>query len=299
MKYCIVLENRYEYDAFGTPYKGDLSGGMNYGYTGKPFDATTGMYNYGYRDYQPSIARFTTVDPVRDGSNWFAYVNNDPVNWVDPWGLSASEKKAVVILSEKEQQTLARDMPIMPIQEGIYTVVEGGEYGERPAEVIDGRTTQPFHNGVDFAAAEGTPVRSTFSSGIVKNVIKNDPVYGNTVIVKHNENLQTQYSHLNTIIVNVGDIGTGGQVIGTVGSTGMSTGAHLHYEVQNENGVYLTEIQRSGSNMVASELPETYSYGNSASGIIDFVKNSAYWPPSYGSTPRATSFLDKLFRWTY
>jgi hypothetical protein len=64
-------------------------------------------------------------------------------------------------------------------------------------------------------------------------------------------------------------------------------------------GVYLTEIQRSGSNMVASELPDTYSYGNSASGIIDFVKNSANWPPSYGSTPRATSFLDKLFRWTY
>jgi RHS repeat-associated protein len=82
-----VLEERYEYDAFGTPYKGDLSGGMNYGYTGKPFDATTGMYNYGYRDYQPSIARFTTVDPVRDGNNWFSYVNNDPVNWVDPWGL--------------------------------------------------------------------------------------------------------------------------------------------------------------------------------------------------------------------
>jgi RHS repeat-associated protein len=82
-----VLEERYEYDAFGTPYKGDLSGGMNYGYTGKPFDATTGMYNYGYRDYQPSVARFTTVDPVRDGSNWFSYVNNDPVNWVDPWGL--------------------------------------------------------------------------------------------------------------------------------------------------------------------------------------------------------------------
>jgi RHS repeat-associated protein len=86
-----VLEERYEYDAFGTPYKGDLSGGMNYGYTGKPFDATTGMYNYGYRDYSPSIARFTTVDPVRDGSNWFAYVANDPVNWVDPTGLVASD----------------------------------------------------------------------------------------------------------------------------------------------------------------------------------------------------------------
>jgi hypothetical protein len=49
-----VLEERYEYDAFGTPYQGDLSGGMNLGYTGKPYDTATGLYNYGFRDYQLS-----------------------------------------------------------------------------------------------------------------------------------------------------------------------------------------------------------------------------------------------------
>jgi RHS repeat-associated protein len=58
------------------------------GYTGKPYDPATGLYNYGYRDYHPEAARFTTVDPIRDGSNWFAYVNNDPVNWIDPLGLN-------------------------------------------------------------------------------------------------------------------------------------------------------------------------------------------------------------------
>jgi RHS repeat-associated protein len=64
---------------------------MNLGYTGKPYDSRTGLYNYGYRDYEPATARFTTADPVRDGSNWFAYVNNDPVNWVDPWGLNPGD----------------------------------------------------------------------------------------------------------------------------------------------------------------------------------------------------------------
>ena len=83
-----ALEDRYEYDAFGQPYKGDLGGGMNLGYTGKPYDTATGLYNYGYRDYKPQAARFTTADPIRDGSNWFAYVRNDPVNWVDLWGLA-------------------------------------------------------------------------------------------------------------------------------------------------------------------------------------------------------------------
>jgi RHS repeat-associated protein len=47
------------------------------------------VYNYGYRDYQPQVARFTTIDPIRDGSNWFAYVNNDPVNYFDPNGLQS------------------------------------------------------------------------------------------------------------------------------------------------------------------------------------------------------------------
>jgi RHS repeat-associated protein len=89
-----LVEGRYEYDAFGTPYQGDLSGGMNLGYTGKPYDPATGLYNYGFRDYQSIAARFTTVDPIRDGNNWFAYVNNDPINWVDPWGLNASDKPA-------------------------------------------------------------------------------------------------------------------------------------------------------------------------------------------------------------
>jgi RHS repeat-associated protein len=61
---------------------------------GSGLDPVTGLYNYGYRDYQPEAARFTTVDPVRDRANWFVYVNNDPVNWVDSWGLSASDKQS-------------------------------------------------------------------------------------------------------------------------------------------------------------------------------------------------------------
>ena len=86
-----VQESFYDYDIFGSPITGDYTTGTDYGYLGKPYDSITGLYNYGYRDYSPQTVRFTTVDPIRDGSNWFAYVNNDPVNYVDLWGLLASE----------------------------------------------------------------------------------------------------------------------------------------------------------------------------------------------------------------
>ena len=84
-----IQESYYDYDIFGSPVAGDFTTGADYGYLGKPYDSITGLYNYGYRDYSPQTVRFTTVDPIRDGSNWFAYVNNDPVNYVDLDGLMA------------------------------------------------------------------------------------------------------------------------------------------------------------------------------------------------------------------
>ena len=77
----------------GGIYKGASPYGLETGYTGKPYDAVTGLSDYGFRDYSPVHARFITEDPIRDGENWFAYVGNNPVNWIDPWGLSASEKQ--------------------------------------------------------------------------------------------------------------------------------------------------------------------------------------------------------------
>ncbi len=86
-----AVQSSYDYDAFGSPYLGNLDNGMSFGYTGKAYDASTGLYDYGFRDYSPVSARFTTIDPIRDGSNWFSYVVNDPVNYVDPFGLNTTD----------------------------------------------------------------------------------------------------------------------------------------------------------------------------------------------------------------
>ncbi|AEE16752.1 RHS repeat-associated core domain-containing protein [Treponema brennaborense] len=83
-----TVESESTYDVFGTPITGTYTAGIDFGYLRKPYDTATGLYNYGYRDYSPNAARFTTVDPIKDGANWFVYVNNDPVNYVDLWGLA-------------------------------------------------------------------------------------------------------------------------------------------------------------------------------------------------------------------
>ncbi len=82
------VKKNNSYDAFGSLIQGNLTDTTDYGYLGKQHDPSTKLYNYGYRDYAPNTARFTTVDPIRDGMNWFAYCNNDPVNFVDPDGLA-------------------------------------------------------------------------------------------------------------------------------------------------------------------------------------------------------------------
>ena len=229
-------QERYEYDVFGNACKGDLSGRMNIGYAGKEYDSATGLYNYGYRDYQPQTNRFTTVDPIMDGYNWYAYVNNDPVNWVDLWGLEVKDSKPTVILSDDEKYKIEHGVPITPIEVGLYTVTSG--YGSRDAITVNGLTTSPFHSGIDMAAQQGTPVRSVLDGEVI-NVNLNDPIFGNNVTISHNNEgvPQTFIAHLDTVNVKEGDNVVGGQVVATVGSTGLSTGSHLHFEYQSDNGI--------------------------------------------------------------
>ena len=100
---------RIEYDVFGGIYKGNSPYGLETGYTGKPYDSVTGLSDYGFRDYSPAYARFITEDPIRDGENWFAYVGNNPVNWVDPWGLDILNVNPV---AQKQDKNSASQMSL-------------------------------------------------------------------------------------------------------------------------------------------------------------------------------------------
>ena len=112
--YSVFDFGSINYDVFGSPYRRAGSflntESLDFGYLGKPYNATTELYDYGFRDYSPRNARFTTVDPIRDGRNWYTYVLNDPVNYVDLWGLSRDNDQTTGNLSDEYNSSLINIM---------------------------------------------------------------------------------------------------------------------------------------------------------------------------------------------
>lgn len=94
--------------------------------------------------------------------------------------------------------------------------------------------TPTFHAGMDFTADIGTPVYAT-GDGVVKNATNDGWGYGNHIIINHGFGYTTLYGHLSRFAVKAGAKVKRGQLIGYVGSTGRSTGPHLHYEVRKNN----------------------------------------------------------------
>lgn len=99
-------------------------------------------------------------------------------------------------------------------------------YGRR-TDPFTGKTA--FHGGIDFAAKAGTEIVSV-AAGVVTRASK-DRAYGYMVEINHGLGYVTRYAHNKANLVKVGDVVKKGQIIGLVGSTGRSTGAHVHFEV--------------------------------------------------------------------
>ena len=110
------------------------------------------------------------------------------------------------------------------------------------------------HKGIDYAAPPGTPVHAIGAGTVEFAGVKGG--YGNVVILRHNKKHATLYAHLSRIDAKQGQTVTPGQVIGAVGSTGWSTGPHLHFEFQ-VNGVHVDPqamIQSTKGNPIAASV---------------------------------------------
>lgn len=129
-------------------------------------------------------------------------------------------------MAKHKEQMVACLPAIVPVKNGTSRIVSG--YGFRIHPIYK---NMRMHTGIDFTAPRGTPVYATADGVVVSPNAEGGSGYGLTVVVNHGFGYQTLYGHLSRIGAKVGQKVKRGQVIGYVGSSGLSVAPHLHYEV--------------------------------------------------------------------
>jgi len=154
---------------------------------------------------------------------------------------SKSYDVLINLVKNKEVRLLCLPAIQPVLNKDMKTIASG--YGRRIDPIYHVPT---FHSGMDFSAPIGTDVYATGEGNVTLAGWKQG--YGNTIIINHGYNYQTLYGHLSKINVNQGQKVMRGDIIGEVGSTGKSTGPHLHYEVhykgepQNPSHYYYMDL---------------------------------------------------------
>ncbi|WP_044407470.1 M23 family metallopeptidase [Thiomicrospira microaerophila] len=140
--------------------------------------------------------------------------------------VAIEDRVKLVQMTTLEKQIMLERIPNgRPV--AIFQGVSSG-FGWRTHPV---RGTREFHNGIDYRGKQGDPIIAT-ADGVVEFAGYNrGSGYGNLVIVSHDFGFKTFYGHMHTINVRTGDFIKKGDLLGGIGSTGVSTGPHLHYEV--------------------------------------------------------------------
>ncbi|MEO8548030.1 MAG: M23 family metallopeptidase [Sphingomicrobium sp.] len=130
--------------------------------------------------------------------------------------------------SWKKLDTLQDGAIAIPSDKPVRTAAFTSGFGVRSDPFHAGAA---MHPGIDLAGPSGTPIYAT-ADGTVMRAGWNSGGYGNLVELDHGRGIATRYGHMSAILVHAGDHITRGQQIGRMGSTGRSTGCHLHYEVR-------------------------------------------------------------------
>ena len=147
-----------------------------------------------------------------------------------PFDGSADPTFKQLFNSWKKLDNLASSAIAIPSDKPVKTAAFTSGYGVRSDPFRGGHA---MHAGIDLAGPYGTPIYAT-ADGTVERAGWNNGGYGNLIELNHGRGIETRYGHLSKILINAGDQVKRGQLIAYMGSTGRSTGSHLHYEVRIE-----------------------------------------------------------------
>lgn len=178
---------------------------------------------YGGIDYQKGLKGLSNSEIISKTSSKFNKLSKKL------YVLSKSYDE-ITKLASKKKDMLASIPSIQPIPNDDLDRVASG-YGQRIHPIY--KTTR-FHEGIDFTAPYGTPIYATGKGEVVKKEYSKKG-YGNQLVINHGYDYKTEYAHLKKFKVKRGETVERGELIGTVGNSGLSTGPHLHYEVRKDN----------------------------------------------------------------
>lgn len=136
----------------------------------------------------------------------------------------------ILQMARNKSKLLAATPAIQPIANKELTRLASG-FGMRIHPIYK---VKMMHFGVDFTAPRHTPIYST-GDGVVERVIRSFGGYGKQVVINHGFGYKTRYAHMEDFNVKKGDRIKRGDMIGTVGNSGLSTAPHLHYEILKDN----------------------------------------------------------------
>ena len=142
-----------------------------------------------------------------------------------------AEGVAAIINQANPTKTYASGKLAWPMHGAMEQGFGPTPYAFEPSITYHGVRYRHFHTGIDIATAFGTPIRAA-ADGQVINTGFSSYGYGLHVIVSHNPQLATLYAHMSKLAVAQGQVVKQGQILGYEGSTGNSTGPHLHFEVR-------------------------------------------------------------------
>ena len=151
--------------------------------------------------------------------------------------MSSSEIGGPFVMKWDDNDCYTRANNLTKLKDTVWLCLEDDAHGSFTIP-IDGPVTSrykyrngKFHNGIDLDLVTGDTVVSAFD-GVVRYSRKNSGGYGNLVIVRHYNGLETYYAHLSKLLVFSGQKVRSGEVLGLGGNTGHSFGSHLHFEVR-------------------------------------------------------------------
>lgn len=195
------------------------------------------------------VDKYTSLDNMRNGTG-FKKLHQRLDNMSAQFKVQEDSYNKLIKMAQNKSKMLASIPAIQPIPNKNLRRIASG-FGYRVDPIYK---TRKMHKGMDFSAPRGTKIYAT-GDAVVQKVVNKRWGYGKHIILSHGYGYTTLYGHMSRTNVRVGQKVKRGQLIGLVGSTGKSTGPHLHYEVRR-NGTAVNPVGYFYNDLTSEQYEE-------------------------------------------